>query len=161
MKTSFPLLDNLFKYLIVVILGLSFYFFFIALFNRSLADYDLWGYLSFGRVFWEEGFFPYQDVFAYTPTKSLWVYHEWLTGVVFFGLIKYLGPAGLQLLRYILAILTIYLIYSIAIKRGGSIFYALIILIPSMLVISFGYVPVRAQIFTFFFFILTLYILES
>jgi len=161
MKTSFPLLDNLFKYLIVVILGLSFYLFFIALFNRSLADYDLWGYLSFGRVFWEDGFFPYKDVFAYTPAKPLWVYHEWLTGVVFFGLIKCLGPAGLQLLRYILAILTIYLIYSIAVKRGGSIFYALIILIPSMLLISFGYVPVRAQIFTFFFFILTLYILES
>ena len=161
MKTSFPLLDNFFKYLIVLILGLSFYLFFIALFNRSLADYDLWGYLSFGRVFWEEGFFPYQDVFAYTPTKQLWVYHEWLTGVVFFELIKYLGPASLQLLRYILAILTIYLIYSTALKRGSTLFYVIITLISSILLISFGYVPVRAQIFTFFFFILTLYILES
>jgi hypothetical protein len=159
-KNSSPLLYNFFKYLGGLVLGLSFYLFIIALFNRSLADYDLWGYLSFGRVFWEEGFFPYQDVFAYTPTKQLWVYHEWLTGVVFFGLIKYLGPASLQLLRYILAILTIYMIYSTALKRGGSIFYALIILIPSLLLTSFGYHPVRAQIFTFFFFILTLYILE-
>lgn len=154
----------LFKYfsktLIAVLAGLFFYFFFIALFNKTHADYDLWGYISFGRVFWQEGFFPYQDVFSYTSTKTLWVYHEWLTGIVFFGLIKYLGPASLQLLRYILAILTIYMIYETALKRGGSLFYILLILIPAMVLISFGYVPVRAQIFTFFFFILTLYILE-
>jgi hypothetical protein len=154
------LMNNFFKYLIVLVLGVCFYLFFIVLFNKSLADYDLWGYLSFGRVFWEEGFFPYQDFFSYTPTKPLWVYHEWLTGTVFFGLMKHLGPASLQLLRYILAILTIYLIYSTARKRGGSLFYVIIILIPSILLISFGYVAVRAQIFTFFFFILTLYILE-
>jgi hypothetical protein len=160
-KLSRPLLNNFFKYLSGPILGLSFYLFFIVLFNRSLADYDLWGYLSFGRVFWEEGFFPYQDVFAYTPTNPLWVYHEWLTGVVFFELIKYLGPASLQLLRYVLAILTIYLIYLTAQKRGGSLFYITISLIPSILIISFGYNPVRAQIFTFLFFILSLYLLES
>lgn len=159
-KTS-SLMNNLFKYLIVLALCVCFYLFFIVLFNKSLADYDLWGYLSFGRVFWEEGFFPYQDIFAYTPTKPLWVYHEWLTGTVFFGLFKILGPASLQLLRYILAILTIYLIYATARKRGGSLFYVIVTLIPSILLISFGYVAVRAQIFTFFFFVLTLYILES
>jgi hypothetical protein len=160
-KTFFLLSDNFLKYLITFILGLSFYLFFVALFNRSLADYDLWGYLSFGRVFWEEGFFPYKDFFSYTPTKTLWVYHEWLTGVVFFGMIKYLGPASLQLLRYILAILTIYLIYETALKRCSNRFLVIITLIPSILLISFGYLSVRAQIFTFFFFILTLYILES
>ena len=154
-------MNNFFKYLIVLVLGVCFYLFFIALFNKSLADYDLWGYLSFGRVFWEEGFFPYQDFFSYTPTKPLWVYHEWLTGTVFFGLVNYWGPASLQILRYILAILTIYLIYSTALKKRGSFFYAIIALIPSLLLISFGYVAVRAQIFTFFFFALTLYILES
>jgi len=136
------------------------FFFFAVAFNRSLADYDLWGYLSFGRVLWQEGFFPYKDVFAYTPTKPLWVYHEWLTGVVFFGLVKFLGPASLQLLRYILALLTLCLIYETARKRGGDIFDVLIALVPSILLISFGYEPVRAQAFTFFFFTLTLFILE-
>jgi len=144
----------------VIFLGAGLYVFFVALFDKSLADYDLWGYLAFGRVFWQEGFFPYKDVFSYTPTQPLWVYHEWLTGVVFFGLIKFLGPASLQLLRYVLSILTIYFMYETALKKGGTSFYAIISLIPAMLLISFGYVPVRAQIFTFFFFILTLYILE-
>ncbi len=156
--------SSLFKYvskgLIAFLTGFIFYLFFIALFDKTHADYDLWGYLSFGRVFFQEAFFPYQDVFSYTPTKTLWIYHEWLTGIVFFGLVKYLGPASLQLLRYILAIITICMIYETALKRGSSLFYILVMLIPSMILISFGYVPVRAQIFTFFFFILTLYILE-
>lgn len=149
-----------FKCAAILLSGAGVFLFFAVAFNRSLADYDLWGYLSFGRVLWQEGFFPYKDVFAYTPTKPLWVYHEWLTGVVFFGLVKFLGPASLQLLRYILALLTLCLIYETARKRGGDIFDVLIALVPSILLISFGYEPVRAQAFTFFFFTLTLFILE-
>lgn len=143
------------------LLGLSLYLFFVVLFNKGLADYDLWGYLSFGRVFWEEGFFPYRDIFAYTPTNPIWIYHEWLTGVIFFGLQKYLGPASLQFLRYFLAVLTLYLVYITAVKKGGRKGIVFIVLIPVMILVSFGYVPVRAQIFTFFFFALTLYILED
>lgn len=153
-------LDKLLRCFVIISLGIGLYVFFVALFNKSLADYDLWGYLSFGRVLWQEGFFPYQDVFSYTPTRPLWVYHEWLTGVVFFGLVKFLGPASLQLLRYILALLTVCLIYETARKRGGNVFDVLVALVPSILLISFGYEPVRAQVFTFFFFMLTLYILE-
>ncbi len=158
--TKISSLNHFFKCLGGLALGLIFYIFFITVFNKSLADYDLWGYLSFGRLLWEEGFFPYQDVFAYTPTKPLWVYHEWLTGVVFFCLVKYWGPESLQLIRYLSALLTVYLVCSAALKKGGSLSNILMIIIPSVLLISFGYVPVRAQIFTFLFFILTLYILE-
>jgi len=148
------------KYAVILLSGAGVFLFFAVVFNRNLADYDLWGYLSFGRVLWQEGFFPYKDVFAYTPTKPLWVYHEWLTGVVFFGLVKFLGPASLQLLRYILALLTLCLIYETARKRGGNVFDVFIAMVPSILLISFGYEPVRAQVFTFFFFTLTLYLLE-
>jgi hypothetical protein len=139
----------------------GFYLFFVTLFSRSLADNDLWGYLSFGRVVWEDGYFPYHDIFSYMPTKETWVYHEWLTGVLFYFVYKYSGAAGLQLLRYSIILFTIYLIYSTALKKGGKHLSASIALIPAMLLISFGYVPVRAQIFTYLFFILTLYILES
>jgi hypothetical protein len=36
--------------------------------NLTAADPDLWGYLAFGRLFWGQDHFPYQDVFAYVPT---------------------------------------------------------------------------------------------
>ena len=40
------------------------------LMTNTTADPDLWGYLSFGRLYWETGNFPYQDVFAYLPTLN-------------------------------------------------------------------------------------------
>jgi hypothetical protein len=131
------------------------------MYSNSLADYDLWGYLAFGRAFWETGQFPYRDLFSYTPTKPLWVYHEWLTGVLFYPIYRSAGDAGLQLLRYALILTTFYLIYLTSVRRGGTPLFACIALVPAMLLMCFGYVPVRAQAFTYLFFILTLYILES
>lgn len=143
-----------------LIIGLL-YLLFVALFSRTAADPDLWGYLSFGRIFWESGFFPFQDTFSYTPTKPLWIYHEWLTGVIFYPIIKHAGPAGLQFLRYLSIILTAYLIYRTAIKKGANLLSILISFCPALVLVSFGYsTTVRAQIFTYLFFILTVFIVE-
>lgn len=150
-----------FKYITIPFLAGGLYLLFVALFSSNLADYDLWGYLAFGRIFWAEGYFPFHDLFSYTPTRAIWVYHEWLTSVVFYYLYNYFGAAGLQLLRYVIILITIYLLYLTAIKRGGEPVWGLVAFIPAVLLISFGYVPVRAQLFTYLFFILTLYVLES
>jgi hypothetical protein len=144
-----------------IFLFVGIYLLFVSFFSRNVGDNDLWGYLSFGKIFWEYKFFPFQDIFSYTPTKNLWVYHEWLTGVIFYYIFKLSGPAGLQLLQYITIIVTLCLIYATAIKKGAAPVFALIAFIPAMLLISCGYMPVRAQIFTYLFFILTIYILET
>jgi len=65
--------EKLFRYANVVIIAVGFYILFIFLFSRTLVDYDIWGYLAFGRIFWEDASFPYQDIFAYTPTKAMWI----------------------------------------------------------------------------------------
>lgn len=140
--------------------GVALYLLFVVLFSNDVADYDLWGYLSFGRVFVEWGYFPFQDIFSYTPTKPVWVYHEWLTGVLFYLIYKYSGPIGLQFLRYSVVLITLFFMYRTAVQRGATPVWSLTALIPAALLISFGYVPVRAQIFTYLFFILTLYYLE-
>jgi hypothetical protein len=152
--------ENRYKFILIPFLTAGLYLLFVALFSNNQADFDLWGYLAFGRVFWEEGYFPFQDVFSYTPTKAIWVYHEWLTGVFFYFIYKVSGAAGLQFLRYIVILLTLTLIYLTAEKRGGKPVWRIMALIPALLLISFGYVPVRAQIFTYLFFALTLNILE-
>ena len=149
------------KHIKVILAGTCLYLLFVEMYSSTSADIDLWGYLAFGRIFWETGQFSYHDPFAYTPTKDLWVYHEWLTGILYYYIFKHTEHAGLQLLRYALVLVTIYLIYLTAVKRGSTPLAACIALVPTMLLISFGYVPVRAQMFTYFFFILTLYILES
>jgi hypothetical protein len=127
----------------------------------TTADPDLWGYLAFGRLFWESGRFPYQDVFAYVPTLNPWVYHEWLTGVLYYPLYQLLGAAGLQLLKYGLGLTTLGLLYLTARKRGAGTAAALVVLFMVQGFLTLGYSPVRAQVFTYCFFALSLYLLET
>jgi hypothetical protein len=140
------------------------FFFFLSsvlvLLVNNIADPDLWGYLSFGRLFWQSKTFPYHDVFAYTPTLNLWVYHEWLTGVLYYPLYKALGAPGLEALKYALALGTMGLVYLTARMRGAYPLAAALFVLIILGGARFGYSPVRAQVFTFFFFALSLYVLE-
>ena len=128
--------------------------------TTSTADPDLWGYLAFGRLFWNQAGFPYHDIYAYTPTKEFWVYHEWLTGVIFYPLYVGAGPASLQILKYILGLGTAILIFMAARQRGAWFPATLTGLLLCSPFFGFAYSPVRAQAFTQFFFVLTLFVLE-
>lgn len=158
---AFPLPRFGLKIFTVSLLSAGFYLVIVSSFSNSIADYDLWGYLAFGRIFWEEGYFPFRDAFAYTPTNAPWIYHEWLAGVFFYPIYKFTGDAGLQLLRYVVILLTLFLMYATSLTRCDHKVWGLVSLLPAMVLISFGYFPVRAQIFTYFFFVLTLLILET
>ena len=92
----------------------------LRLLANTTADLDLWGYLAFGRLFWQTGAFPYHDIFTYVPTHPLWVYHEWLTGVLFYPLYNGLGPWALQLLKNVVALSTLALIYLTARRRRAD-----------------------------------------
>ncbi|MBM4294213.1 MAG: hypothetical protein FJ126_04825 [Deltaproteobacteria bacterium] len=127
----------------------------------TAADPDLWGYMAFGRLFWEEKQFPYHDVFAYVPTLAPWVYHEWLTGVVFYPVYQACGPAGLQLLKYVFGLGAAAFIFLTALRRGAHFWSAALVLWMTQLFANIGYSPVRAQVFTYFFFALSVYLLEQ
>lgn len=129
--------------------------------SSTTADPDLWGYLAFGRLFWGQGQFPYLDVFAYVPTLKPWIYHEWLTGVLFYPLYRTLGAPGLQVLKYAFGLATAGVIYLTARRRGADPLPTVLILFFALLAMSVGYSAVRAQVFTYFFFALFLYLLES
>lgn len=147
-------LNLLFIYLGIVAL-------YLGVFSSNAADQDLWGYLSFGRLFWEKGSFPYHDVFSYTPTKTIWIYHEWLTGVIFFPIYKIFGPSGLQLLKYLLGMATVGLVCTTAIRRKATPLFVFLALMLASNLIKGGYSPVRAQVFTFLFFSLSIYLLDQ
>jgi hypothetical protein len=130
--------------------------------KSTLADPDLWGYLAFGRLFWENGGrFPYQDVFSYPPTLNPWIYHEWLTGVLFYPLYHHLGAPALQLVKYALGLAAAALVYATARRRGAGAGAAALGLWMTQLFLPLGYSPVRAQVFTYGFFALYLYLLEE
>lgn len=128
---------------------------------KANADPDLWGYMAFGRLFWKTGQFPYRDVFSYLPTLPLWVYHEWLTGILFYPLYQKCGAAGLQLLRYALCLTTLGFIFLTARRRGADLFSATLFGLFIFALFLMGFSPVRAQAFTYAFFAISLYLLES
>jgi hypothetical protein len=43
----------------------------IRLRGLTVADPDLWGYMTFGRLFWDSRTFPYQDIFTYLPNTMM------------------------------------------------------------------------------------------
>ncbi|MGO8762474.1 MAG: hypothetical protein ACLQUS_10855 [Desulfobaccales bacterium] len=129
--------------------------------NNTAADPDLWGYLAFGRLFWGQGPFPYEDVFAYVPTLKPWVYHEWLTGVFFYPLFRSLGAPGLQVLKFALGLATVGAVYLTARRRGADLWPTALLILLALSSLRMGYSPVRAQVFTYFGFAIFLYLLED
>ncbi|MGD8563277.1 MAG: hypothetical protein PVG03_12090, partial [Desulfarculaceae bacterium] len=129
--------------------------------STTSADPDLWGYMAFGRLFWQGGGFPFQDVFSYAPVKPVWVYHEWLTGVVLYPIYTTLGGLGLQLLKLALGLAMAGLVFATACKNRASAAAAGIALFIAGGVFSLGYSPVRAGVFTLVLFALSLLIMET
>lgn len=123
-------------------------------------DPDLWGHLKFGEYIFTQGGIPYKDVFAFVPTKELWVNHEWLMEVIFYLLIR-LNEAGFFLLFFKAFIfsLTLLIPWVYISKKSPYYFINLLIYLPIILAFSYG-TAIRPQISTYLFFALTLLILE-
>ncbi|WP_428568623.1 MAG: hypothetical protein ACP59X_09740 [Solidesulfovibrio sp. DCME] len=125
----------------------------------TVGDPDLWGYLAFGRLF-REGGFPYKDVFAFTPVKDVWVYHEWLLGVLFDKVVGVFGFEALQYLKYAALLATLYLAVAVSRLRGAgraAVWLAAAYVMP---VFAMNASPTRAKVFSHLFFVLTVLALE-
>ena len=131
----------------------------LLLFTFHEADEDLWGRMAAGRLTISEGRVPERDVFAYVPTKPLWVDHEWLSGVVFYEIHRAFGGTGLVALRAALGVGAMALLLHAA--RGVSPWTLTVLSLAAWPLLAQGFnSAVRAQAFTFLFFALTLFVLE-
>lgn len=129
---------------------------------KTLTDWrpdpDLYGYMAFGRLFWESPSFPYHDVYAYTPTRPAWIYHEWLTGVLFYPIYTHFGGFGLQVVKYALGAATILFAERTAARLGAGLVARTLGLCLAAEALGSGFSPVRAQAFTYAFFTFELWI---
>jgi hypothetical protein len=124
------------------------------------ADPDLWSHLAFGRLFVASKGFPFQDVFSYTPTKDVWVAHNWLSSVIFYKFWAGGGERALQLLKYALGLGTGALALLAARKAGGNWWCAGLGLFLVGCGLSVGYSPLRGQLFSFLGYAASLLLLE-
>jgi len=133
----------------------------VGLVASQRADPDLWGRLSVGAVLFRAGSLPIVDDFSYTASATRWIDHEWGSGVVFYAVLAAAGEPGLLILKYAAAAAALWLVF--AAHRGvgappGLSAVVLLLLVPGLLS---GYVStLRAQVFSFAFFLLGLLVLE-
>lgn len=130
---------------------------------EQLADPDLWGRLSIAALYFQNGQFPYHDVFSYTAPHAKWVDHEWLTGFIFYGLFAGLGETGFVVFKYLILLATLGGVFWLHRKvyKVSSLyaFYGFLALISFY---SFGYhATLRSHVFSFLGFSVFIALLEA
>lgn len=116
-----------------------------------LADPDLWGYLTYGRMFVEQGRLSDRDVFAYTSTGSHWVTFEYLAHVLLWVAYREWGSVGLIALKCLLGGLAMYWMFSALRVSSSSARIWLPVFAFSASTVS-RFFLFRPQLFTFAFF---------
>ncbi len=126
---------------------------------NPIRESDSFYHLKTGQVIWETRSIPHADIYSYPAAGNPWVPHEWLAELIFFAVHSLGGFWGLILFPAALAALTYWLIFRMALRRGGEPW------LSALLVFLLGYLTFelwipRPQIFSFFFLVLLVYFLE-
>jgi hypothetical protein len=132
----------------------------VALSAFLIVDPDLFHEMALAREALREGALPREDPFAFTPTVSPFVHHEWGTGMALYLLTSRFGAAGLLALKYLLGLGVAWLTVLAARRRGAG-WRIICLLAPlAMVMVDPGLTNVRAQFFTLLFTAALLLLLE-
>ena len=126
----------------------------------SNYDFDLWARLIAGMGVVEGHQVLKTDFLSYTPTHTWWD-HEWGSGVVFYLVLKFLGPYSLILLQALFTVGIFVLISKIVKLKYSVMPYSLFIYVFAIMALNQNFSsPVRCHMFSFLLFTLFIYILE-
>jgi hypothetical protein len=115
-----------------------------------------------GAVLLDAGHLPYRDDFSYTAGGEPWVDHEWLSGVVFYALLRTGGEPALQLFKYAAAACALGLVFSLhrSVYRVSPIWGAAALGLLAPAYLAAFLTTLRAQVFSIVCFLLFLAVLE-
>jgi hypothetical protein len=117
----------------------------------NTVDIDLWHEMALAREIVATGTVPRADPFAYTPTLTEFIHHEWGAGMVAYAVAAYLDGIGILLLKYGLLAAVVALVLRCALHRGGDIGQWGPMAVPALLLVAGGFLPVRAQMYSYLF----------
>ncbi|MDA8169157.1 MAG: hypothetical protein M0Z59_05585 [Nitrospiraceae bacterium] len=122
---------------------------------------DVWWHLRTGQWILENMRLPASDHFSIAGGGSVFVEKAfWLCQILLYGVFYRLaGLTGLVFMKAALFTGIFFLIERLANKNGFARPYSLLMLVPAIFIASF-YDEIRPQTFSFFFFALTVYLLE-
>jgi len=124
---------------------------FVALITRlNEVTHDVFHEMALAREFWQSGVFHTTDVFAFSPTISPVVHHEWGTGFVFYAVSEGTGwgLAGLTVLKFALIGVLGWGLFRVASMRGAHPYVFCILSLAVFPLIWVGFVTLRATMFT-------------
>lgn len=112
------------------------------------VDIDVWHAMALFREALREGWIPYHDRFAYTPTIDPTVHHEWGAGAVAHLVGTRWGVTGLQALRLALVVATVGLVVRVALRRGARVAVLQTLAVLAIPIAWTTLSLVRAQLYT-------------
>ena len=115
-----------------------------------IPTYDLWGYLSEGKLVWDTGGVPRVDVDSYLPTGP-WVCHHWLANALTYPLFVWGGGAAVRGLTLLLMIGALLVAYRAARREGASAWVTLLVVACAIPSFAVGAMPFRQGMFSFLF----------
>jgi len=127
------------------------------------ADLDMWHQMALFRQALAQGWLPRDDTFAYTPTVSPVIHHEWGHGAVLYLLTVAAGTgaAGLMALKYLLSAAVAIGCVRCGLRRGADWQVVAWLGLLAIGLGRIGFTTVRAQVFTLLFVVLLLLLLEE
>jgi hypothetical protein len=135
--------------------------FLVALISYNFVDIDIWHQMALIRESVATGHLLHADPFAYTPTITPWIDHEWGAGAVAYFATGWFGGRALLALKFLLALGTGALCWRCSRKLGAD---DRLISVCAPLAIFLAYLgffaAVRAQVYSFFFTALLLLLWE-
>ena len=128
-----------------------------------VADPDMWHQMALFREAAARGSVPQEDVFAYTPTVSPVIHHEWGHGAVLYlvTVAAGTGSAGLMVLKYLLAAAIAAGCIGCAMRRGADWQVVAWLSVLAIGLGRIGFTTVRAQVFTLLLLVVLLLLLEE
>jgi hypothetical protein len=126
--------------------------------KRALGDGDTLWHIKFGRLILDRGELITRDPFSHTVYGQPWTSHEWLAEVVMGAIHHAAGLPGVVIFYFLLAALSFWLLFRIALRCGAGEWLA-IICTSVALVLSLSHLLARPHLFTWLLGLLTLLIL--
>jgi hypothetical protein len=126
--------------------------------KKALADGDTLWHIRAGAVMLERGEILSRDVFSHTAFDQPWIAHEWLAEIIMAVLHAWGGLPAVVLFHFLLVALTFWLLFKIALRYAGE--WVAFFCLAVAFLFSYTHLLARPHIFTWFFGVLTLYLLH-
>lgn len=127
-------------------------------------DTDLWYHLSGGRYFFANGHIAQNSYFSFLSPTKIWHNYYWLFQVIVYAVFSLADYYGLIILRCLLFLATLWIIYLLMVDRDqedSRLVLATAFFITLALALTTRVLLVRPHLFSYFFIVLFLYILEK